>query len=96
MHHMTLSFFVVVGSLYGCARPLTEAGAEVELITAPHAQGCEIIQAFSVGGSSYDDILRQVLNRAAELGGDSASIVDGLATAETDYVDAFALRCKES
>lgn len=96
MRYMTLSFLVVVGSLYGCTRPLTEAGAKVELITASHAQGCEIIQAFSIIGSSSDDILHQVLNRAAELGGDSASIVDGLATAESEYVDAFALRCNES
>lgn len=93
MRYMIFTFLALAASLSGCAKPLTEAGGKIELLTAPHAQGCEVIEIFPVNGSSPDDVLHKVLNRAAELGGDSAAIAGERQAADGDYIDAVALRC---
>lgn len=95
MRHATFTMLAFSICLSGCVKSLTKGGEKVELLTAPHAQGCEIIKIFKIDGSSPDDDLNKVLNRTAELGGDSVAIADQGQTVSDDYIDAVALRCHE-
>lgn len=96
MRHVSFAFIVSAVGLTGCTTPLTDAGGKVELVTAPQSQGCQVIKIFPVSGSSPDDVLHKALNRAAELGGDSAAIADGRQTIGGDEINAVALLCHAS
>jgi len=93
---MRQSFVAVVSAmlvLSGCTTPLTDAGARVELITPPQADGCSMIKLFAVQGGSADDVLHKAMNQVAQLGGDSVGISDGQQSGTRSKITAVALKC---
>ncbi|MGE8412249.1 MAG: DUF4156 domain-containing protein [Pseudomonas sp.] len=74
-----------------CTTQLTDAGRQVNLVTAASAQACKVLKAFTVKGSSNGDALNMAFNRAAELGGDSVSVID---VGDDASLQAAALQCR--
>lgn len=76
--------------LPGCTTQLTEKGQQVNLVTASSVNACDLIDTFTLQGSSADDAINLAFNRAGELGADSMGVksVD-----EDGEIKALAFNC---
>ncbi|WP_053157389.1 hypothetical protein [Pseudomonas protegens] len=83
---------VATASVSACTTQLTEAGKQVDLVTASSAQACKVLTAFTVKGSSNGDALNMAFNKAAELGADSMSVVN---VGSASDIQAAALKCRQ-
>nr|BFD40946.1 hypothetical protein FFPRI1PSEUD_24450 [Pseudomonas sp. FFPRI_1] len=92
MHNLRLfiSTLTISISTLACTTQLTEEGRNIKLVTVSSVQGCKILEAFTVKGSSNNDALNQAFNKAAKLGGDSIGIVN---MGENFSIQVAALRC---
>jgi len=75
LHAAPLLILIAV-LISACTTQLTEAGKQINLVTASSAHACNVAKAFTVQGASNGDALNMAFNRAAEVGADSVSIVD--------------------
>ncbi|WP_339529346.1 hypothetical protein [Pseudomonas mucidolens] len=90
LHSVSL-LLMIATSTVACTTQLTDAGQQVNLVTASSAQACQVIKGFTVKGSSNGDALNMAFNKAAELGGDSMSVVN---VEEDARIQAAALNCR--
>ncbi|WP_443700606.1 hypothetical protein [Pseudomonas sp.] len=75
LHAAPLLILIAV-LISACTTQLTEAGKQINLVTASSANACHVVKAFTVEGSTNGDALNTAFNKAAEVGADSVSIVD--------------------
>jgi hypothetical protein len=75
LHAAPLLILIAV-LISACTTQLTEAGKQINLVTASSAHACNVVKAFTVQGASNGDALNTAFNKAAEVGADSVSIVD--------------------
>ncbi|WP_411389082.1 hypothetical protein [Pseudomonas sp. MPB23] len=90
LHAVPLLILIAV-LIPACTTQLTEAGKQIHLVTASSAQGCSVVKAFTVQGSSNGDALNLAFNKAAEVGGDSVSVIH---VGEGGKMQAAALKCR--
>ncbi|MNE32125.1 hypothetical protein D3C80_1257210 [compost metagenome] len=88
-----LLLFLTV-SLTSCTTPLTNEGANVNLVTAPTASACDVIGQFKTQGSSADDALNIALNEAAEKGGNGLGVESINEVNGSSEINGVALKCR--
>lgn len=79
--------------LPGCITQLTTEGAKVNLVTAPKATACDVIDVFKVQGDSADDALNLALNEAAEMGGNGLGVESVNEVGGDSEINGVALKC---
>lgn len=89
--HAVVLTLLVASLISACTTQLTEAGKQVNLVTASSANSCKVIKGFSVKGSSNGDALNTAFNKTAELGGDSVSVIN---VGEDAKIQVAALKCR--
>lgn len=80
--------------LTGCTTQLTREGEKVNLVTAPKASACDVIDEFKAQGSSADDALNIALNQAAEMGSNGLGVESVNEVAGDSEINGVALKCR--
>lgn len=84
---------LLIALLTGCTTQLTNEGAKVNLVTAPKASACDVIDVFKVQGGSADDALNLALNQAAEMGGNGLGVESVNEVGGDSEINGVALKC---
>ncbi|MCO7634102.1 DUF4156 domain-containing protein [Pseudomonas guariconensis] len=77
-------------ALAGCTTQLTEKGQRVNLITASSVHACDLVELFTLKGSSADDAMNLAFNKAGELGANSVGVKSVSGSGE---ITALAFNC---